>query len=623
LRTASAFLLVCMTMLPPACDPGPPQDTDPGPGGRIWIAEIHRLVQLSADGSEVLVLGRQGPWSRPNRIAASASGGYWLTQSGAALVRTDSQFNVEWTAPPGAVVDPYDVIAQTSGVWVSDRWGRRVVRLELDGSLRCRGEGPIEPGDLATGTGDRVWVRDGYDAADVARDSLYLFEADCSIAQPPLVLKKIAAIAADGSGGVWITDVELAAVLHADATGTIVGDSRNSQLSFSYPETIAVDANGKIWVGDRDRDSILVFEPADLSLIADSGPATYYDPKRLVPASDGSVWVSDSWWDQVERLRLNGGAIERLARVDYWAVGRASGLLPLSTGGALIVDSSYEAITEVDAGGVVAGAFEGGDFGNVSAIAVDTAQRVWVADLERGRVAQYDPAGTLLQTFTHMHLSRPYKLAATSDGAIWAADAALGNLLLIAADGAVKVDVALSDNLHSLSLDGDGTSVWAAARYGNKIFLVANSGEIHATLTSAGEWYRPTAIQYVASTETLWLVDEVGRLVRLGRNGQVLGMTEGPFRQALAADPDGGVWAAFASSGASPVVRVDGSGGVSVRSSFYAASYPDGLFAGAAGGVFAVRLYSDQVVWLDAQAQEVRSWGGGLLHRPIAVAVAR
>jgi len=624
MKATAAIILLGTTALASACEPGELEAACPEQAeGLIWIAEPHRLLQLSGDGREVLTRGQQGQWSRPSQITTSAGGGYWITQSGESLVRTDSALNVEWTSPPGALADPYDVISQAGRIWVSDRWGHRVVRLDLDGSVRCRGEGPVEPGDMTPGADDRVWVRDGYDAADTARDSLYLFEPDCSLALPPLVLERISAIAADGSGGVWIADVELDAVLHADATGAIVSDSRNTQLSFTYPESLAVDAAGMLWIGDGDSDSITVLDPADLSLIADSGPQTYYNVKRLVPAADGSVWAIDDWWERVDRLQLNANTIEQLAQVDYWAVRRASDVLPLPGGGALIVDSTFESITEVDAAGVVVEASGGGDFGYVSAIALDSSQQLWVADLERGRLDQLDADGALLQTFTHMHLPRPNKLAATSEGSIWVADASMANLLLIAPDGAVKLDLTLPEGLHSLSIDGDGLSVWAAARYGEKIFLVDGSGETRATLTSAGEWYRPTVIQYTATSETLWLVDQPGQLYRLDRGGRVLGVTEGPFRQALALAEEGGVWAAFASGAASPVVRVDASGVVAGRSGYFATPAPDKLFAGAKGGVFTVRDYSDEVTWFDAQAREVRSWGGGLLHRPVAVAVVR
>ena len=299
----------------------------------------------------------------------------------------------EFSYPEGIAVDG------NGAVWVAE-WGQHWIQVrEPDGRWRVAGgkagggddERGTDPGEfdcpegIAVGADGTVWV------ADFGNNRIQVREPDGRW--------RVAGGKAGGGAG---------------ARGSGAGE-------FSYPNDIAVDGNGAVWVADTFNHRIQVREPDGRWRVAfgkagggagaeGSGAGEFRNPTGIAVDGNGAVWVAESGNHRIQvrepdgRWRVAGGNAGGGAGARGSGAGefsRPTGIAVDGNGAVWVADAGNNRIQvrEPDGRWRVAGGKAGGgagaigsgagEFNRPNGIAVDGNGAVWVADFGNHRIQRY------------------------------------------------------------------------------------------------------------------------------------------------------------------------------------------------------------------------------------------
>lgn len=266
----------------------------PGPDGALRLARVPGV----AAGHAVIVNG--SPAVEPSGMAAGACGNLYLADSaGGCVIRLDSACNTRTRLPgaggagavPGQFNRPCGLLVAGDSLYVADSGNRRVQVFRLPGlELRAIWEEPlVEPIALAGAAKGQIWVLDrGSGQArrfNVRGDLLQVVE--CAPAGG-----KLASLAVDAEGVLYLTTEQAQQVLRLDATGApldplpanarhVPAPAKPRQLAAHGEYLYVADASsGAIWVFDRS-------VGAYLGVLADyRGPVA-----ALAVAPNGTLYV--------------------------------------------------------------------------------------------------------------------------------------------------------------------------------------------------------------------------------------------------------------------------------------------------------------------------------------------
>jgi DNA-binding beta-propeller fold protein YncE len=336
------------------------------------------------------------------------------------------------TSPSGIAVDP-----ATGKVFVSDTTNNRVLRYASLASLTngapaeavlgqpdftSHGAATTQkelnsPFGLACDKNGTLWVADSGNNRVLRFDNAsakpqFSVNADGVLGQaafntnttstPPTQssLKSPRGVAVDANGALWIADYGENRVLRFDDAANVINGANADgvlgapnfttdfgglclQYAFHGPLSVAVDANGRLWVADYTNNRVLRFdEAANLSngglasgvlgqsdFTHSTSPvtataSTLNHPSGLGIDSSGALWVADTL--EIRVLRYDSAAAKANGASANAALGQSDFVskLPSTTSTGL-----------------------GGSFG----LTVDSANGLWVADLGNLRVLHYTP----------------------------------------------------------------------------------------------------------------------------------------------------------------------------------------------------------------------------------------
>jgi len=179
-----------------------------------------------------------------------------------------------------------------------------------------------------------------------------------------LILGPVTSVAASPDGRIYLCHRFEPSVLILDPAGAVVGSLGDGEVI--DPHGITTDLKGNIYVADRDRHVVVVFGP-DGKLIKELGTrdhaspeAPFNHPADVAVAADGTTFVADGYGNSRIHVFSADGRLIR----SWGEAGRGPGQFSVPHG-----------------------------------IAVDSRNRVYVADRENDRVQVFDLAGTLLDVW--------------------------------------------------------------------------------------------------------------------------------------------------------------------------------------------------------------------------------
>ena len=408
-------------------------------------------------------------------------------------------------------------------------------------------------------------------------------------------------VAVDGAGNVYVADTDNYTIRKIDASGNVTtfagsagssgySDGIGSAAQFSYPEGIAVDSAGNVYVADAKSGTIRMITPGGV-VTTIAGKAWWYGyadgtggsaefgwPTAVVVNDAGNIYVSDSGNEVVRAITVSGGVstVTTLAGT-HGVSGSADGVgtsaqfdgpyglqgLAVDASGDLFVaDTGNNTVRKIAISpqGVVTvstfaglastgsanGTGEAAQFNSPEGVAVDGSGNVFIADTNNNTIRKIvisQGAGTVTTlagtlgvagsadgTGSAAEFSNPSGLAVDGSGNIYVADTGNDTIREITPAGAVTT---LAGNPgYSGSADGSGS---AASFYNPSGIAMDGSGNI-----------------YVADTgnDTIREITPAGAVTTLAGSPGSYGSADGVGTAAKFANPSG--------------IAVDGSGNVYV-----------------------------------------------------------
>ena len=272
MTTAAAAVLACAT----ACGPDTGGGATPITGTRIWVGDQpdKEVLLYDTTGALIKVVGGWGMFSKPNAIDIySKDGSAWVCDFYTNRIRKfDASGNALYASPTNEsgwlVLNPtmLSVSQSTGDCWVADRGNHRIIRLGADGTVLAKITGFNFPrGVSASPTTGDTWVADEQNDAVVRISGSASGEIDVGTVEMARYSKMSRpwAVAADNTGGCWVTNGIDGQVLRLDSQA---GDPPAASLGgFDDTVDVALDiTGGRAYVLDGGLGVLAAF-PLDLT----------------------------------------------------------------------------------------------------------------------------------------------------------------------------------------------------------------------------------------------------------------------------------------------------------------------------------------------------------------------
>ncbi len=304
----------------------------------------------------------------------------------------------------------------------------------------------------------------------------------------------------------------------------VIGSQGNQAGQLNFPRQVAVGPDGKLYVAEEFNYRISVFNPDGTFAFSfgeqGAAPGQFERPNAVAVGPSGNIYVADTWNFRVQTFTPDGEYITSWGQRGEFGVA------------------------------ALAEPFDG--FWGTRSIAVDSEERVYVADTGNKRVRVYNQDGLYLRDIGlggsgNGQLDEPSGLAISSDGLLYVADTWNRRVAVFTLDG---IPADRFTNAEGLTVNSFRVRGWADD-LGNRPYVAVDSVRqlIYVTDPDAGRvLVYDTAGQCVGS---------FGQLSRESQDSSQFASVGG-----IALDPEGNVVVADAGSGRvlvfSPFVRPAG-----------------------------------------------------------------
>jgi trimeric autotransporter adhesin len=469
-----------------------------GDGGPATAAQLNAAWGLALDSAGNLYIADTGnnvvrkvnPAGVISSVAGNGTGGF----SGEGGPATSAQL----AGPSGVAVD------SAGSLFIADTGNQRVRKVTSDGIIVT-----------AAGSGDYGFSGDGGPAVEARLNSPW-------------------DVAVDSTGNLFIADTWNHRIRKVTVSG-VISTVAGSEQGFSgdggpavsarlnQPTAVKVDSGGLL-IADAGNALVRKVSPAGtISTVAgggvagfggDSGPATLAKldgPLSVRLDSAGNLFIADHNNERVRKVTpgrvistVAGGGSDPLgdggAATSVW-LNRPAGVAVDRAGNLFIVENRRHRVRKVTPGGVI-GTVAGngptgfsGDGGPAisaglfypTAVAVDSAGNLYIADSENSRVRKVTPAGIISTVAgggtdglgnagpaTSATLKSPVGLALDSAGNLFIADAADSRIRKVTADGIISTTAGNGTS----GFDGDGGLAISAALNGPAGVAVDHAGNL-------------------------------------------------------------------------------------------------------------------------------------------------
>ncbi len=549
-----------------------PSDVALDPSGNIWVADTanNRVLKYNAKGEFLAKYGSfgsgDGQFNRPTAIALTSPNGYVLVaDSGNNRIQKltpagafHSKFGSKGTGngqfagagPEGVIFDPRGYI------WVSDTYGGRVEKFSVEGQflkvIGSKGSGPQQFGET---TGIDLGPEGDVFVADRQNNRVTAFTGETEEGRPEVFRQ--------------------------------LGSSGSGEGQLNRPEAIDVDANGNVWVGDRNNGRIQRFD-RNGEYLSEFGPKgsgagqfSYTSLMGIATNPTGSIWVTDGGNNRVQKWVIPPEVPAYSG--SFGSGGSGNGQLSApgdvavdANGGFWVLDRANNRIEKFNSKGEYVSKFGSlgsgnGQFNRPTSIAIDALGNLWVTDAGNNRVQKFSKEGAFLAKFgsygtASNQFNSPEGIAIDATGNVWVSDTKNGRLQRLSQSGAFLGTVGTKGSAagqfgEPMGIDfGPEGSVWVADWSNNRVTVFNRTSEQSPQFlrqfgtagTGDGQFNHPAAID-VDAEGSVWVGDQGnGRVQLFNQSGEYLtqfgakGSGQGQFNftnpMGIATDDQGGIW---------------------------------------------------------------------------------
>ncbi|HEY3273776.1 MAG TPA: Ig-like domain-containing protein [Methanocella sp.] len=299
-------------------------------------------------------------------------------------------------------------------------------------------------------------------------------------------------IANDSSGNVYVVEETAHHVIKYNGTtgassillGQVGAGDGNDEMN--YPEGIAVDGNGNIYVSDTGNNRIKKFDPSG-NWLATWGVGVLNSPKGLAFDASGILYVADAGNNRIQKFNAAGTPA---GTIGIYGSGngqldRPCAITVDADGNAYVADAGNNRIEEFDSTGsyvsVWASGSQQGQFNDPRGMAFDPYGNWYVADMINDRIQLHNQILSAWSTFgcagsSAGQFSTPAGLAIDPSGNLYVADKGNSRIQKFAtnllASGTCTVTVTAASGFYVVGTDPDNGDTG-----------VATSGSITATFS--------------------------------------------------------------------------------------------------------------------------------------------
>ena len=475
------------------------------------------LATVAARGLDLLAGNVDGPgwvdgtggaarFNQPQGLAVDGGGNLYVSDSSNQTIRKITPAGAVttvagsvgqmagWDGTPGGFRNPAGLAVDAAGnLYVADRGNSSIRKVTAAGVVST-----LAGSSGSSGSADGT----GATARFAAPSSLALTTAgDLIVADTNNhLLRKVTA------AGVVTT-------LAGSAGLSGIADGTGGTARFTYPEGVAVHANGNIYVTDRGNQTLRQVTPAGVVTTLAGSPglsgtldgtgsaARFYNPRRVAVDGAGDLWVSDG--SQTLRKVTTTGVVTTAAGTASaygWVDGPATsarfnglaGLAILPSGRLAIADEFNHAVRVMDmtqglstfAGappqaGIADGFAASARFSGPQGVTVDANGNAYVADYGNSSIRKVTSAGQTTTLAGTAGLSAPTGLALDAAGNLFVTDMTNHTLLRITPAGVMSTFAGLAGSAGSVDATG------SAARF-NFPYMVASDASGNLYLSETG-----------------------------------------------------------------------------------------------------------------------------------------
>ncbi|MFZ1936059.1 MAG: PEP-CTERM sorting domain-containing protein [Thermoguttaceae bacterium] len=248
-------------------------------------------------------------------------------------------------------------------------------------------------------------------------------------------------VAIDSSGNIFVTDYDNDRIEEFDNSGnylTQFGSYGRGNGQLIWPTAIAADLSGNVWVYDSDNLRLEEFNHSG-AYVGQSNTYFVYPASVGGIAADasGNVWVtvtSTNNSSPVHELSSSGTVIRGVGSFGSGS-GQFSyphGIAIDSSGDVFVSDMYHNCVEELDSNGTFIRQFGSygtgnGQFESPQGIALDAAGNIFVADYDNDRIEEFDSSGNYLTQFGRYgtgdgQFIYPNAVAVDGTGHVWVVD---------------------------------------------------------------------------------------------------------------------------------------------------------------------------------------------------------
>jgi DNA-binding beta-propeller fold protein YncE len=337
----------------------------------------------------------------------------------------------------------------------------------------------------------------------------------------------IALDAVDGSAWLGMGS----SIVHLAADGTFLTQTNG----FWIPVGLAVDPNDRsVWVADTWHDQIVHLDPTGKEMLREG---VFWHPSTIsVNPVDSTLWVVDSLHGEMVHLRKDGMQLSRTGGFDWGGAPTGAQLAAVdpSDGSCLVADAVNRRIVRLSAAATQVWELKNDGLATPWSIVLDpTDGSFWVSGWHNVEMAHFSKEGAELW---HGGSSAGYSLLAVApDSSLWYTDGA--GTAHIGADGTpILPDLSLSG---CLAVEPSDSSCWVASSATREVVRFAPDG---TQITRVDVPPAPGAIAANAADGTCW-VGLGGELAHLAPDAHELWRGGQYNANELVVNPkDGSVW---------------------------------------------------------------------------------